>query len=318
MTSYGYQAGSNRLRTLSGAVAKSYTYDAAGNLASAGGLTFTYDGRGRLTQSSGGDRYLINGIGQRVGEVGAGCRDGHPLLRVRRTGAPDRRVRRRGRGARPRLPRRYARGERARPAAAGGADIYPIYSDHLNTPRLITDRANRKVWEWATDTFGAGAADENPSGLGPFSFNLRFPGQYFGARFPSYSIDEAIPRMPIEDKNVLRRAPAPCRCLRARAFIATVAAIPARGRRPARGVRAGDPPTSSSSRAREATTSSRRSREFEFPGLKPGDRWCVCAATWREAYEASVAAPVVPAVTHEETLAVVPLAALKEHALDIH
>ena len=58
--------------------------------------------------------------------------------------------------------------------------------------------------------------------------------------------------------------------------------------------------------------------EFDFPGLKPGDRWCVCAATWREAYEASVAAPVVLAATHEETLAVVPLAALKEHALDIH
>jgi uncharacterized protein (DUF2237 family) len=57
---------------------------------------------------------------------------------------------------------------------------------------------------------------------------------------------------------------------------------------------------------------------FDFPGLKPGDRWCVCAGTWREAYEASVAAPVVLAATHEETLAVVPLEALKAHALDIH
>ena len=58
--------------------------------------------------------------------------------------------------------------------------------------------------------------------------------------------------------------------------------------------------------------------EFGFPGLKPGDRWCVCAGTWREAYEAGVAAPVVLAATHEETLAVVPLAALKEHALDLN
>lgn len=56
---------------------------------------------------------------------------------------------------------------------------------------------------------------------------------------------------------------------------------------------------------------------YNFPGLKPGDRWCVCAATWRQAYEAGVAAPVVLAATHEETLAVVPLAALKEHALDL-
>jgi len=57
--------------------------------------------------------------------------------------------------------------------------------------------------------------------------------------------------------------------------------------------------------------------EYGFPGLKPGDRWCVCAGTWRQAYEAGVAAPVVLAATHEETLAVVPLAALKEHALDL-
>ena len=57
--------------------------------------------------------------------------------------------------------------------------------------------------------------------------------------------------------------------------------------------------------------------EYNFPGLKPGDRWCVCAATWRLAYEAGVAAPVVLAATHEETLAVVPLLALKEHALDL-
>ena len=58
--------------------------------------------------------------------------------------------------------------------------------------------------------------------------------------------------------------------------------------------------------------------EYDFPGLEPGDRWCVCAATWRQAYEAGVASPVVLAATHEETLAVIPLAALKEHALDMH
>lgn len=57
---------------------------------------------------------------------------------------------------------------------------------------------------------------------------------------------------------------------------------------------------------------------FAFPGLQPGDRWCVCAATWRQSYEAGIAPPVVLAATHEEALAVVPLGALKEHALDIH
>ena len=57
--------------------------------------------------------------------------------------------------------------------------------------------------------------------------------------------------------------------------------------------------------------------EYDFPGLKPGDRWCVCAATWRQALEAGVASPVVLAATHEETLAVIPLDALKRHALDL-
>ena len=58
--------------------------------------------------------------------------------------------------------------------------------------------------------------------------------------------------------------------------------------------------------------------EFGFPGLKPGDRWCVCAATWRQAFDAGVAPPVVLAATHEEALAVIALEALKQHALDVH
>src|SRR4030095_7420830 len=53
--------------------------------------------------------------------------------------------------------------------------------------------------------------------------------------------------------------------------------------------------------------------EYGFPGLKPGDRWCVCAGTWRQAYEAGVAAPVVVAGRTEEK----PRAALKKHALDL-
>jgi uncharacterized protein len=55
--------------------------------------------------------------------------------------------------------------------------------------------------------------------------------------------------------------------------------------------------------------------EHEFPGLVPGDRWCVCVARWREAFEAGVAPPVVLTATHEETLAVVALDALKRHAV---
>jgi hypothetical protein len=56
--------------------------------------------------------------------------------------------------------------------------------------------------------------------------------------------------------------------------------------------------------------------EWEFPGLEPGDRWCVCAARWQEALEAGVAPPVVLAATHRKALEVLALEDLKAHALD--
>jgi len=57
--------------------------------------------------------------------------------------------------------------------------------------------------------------------------------------------------------------------------------------------------------------------DMGFPGLKPGDRWCLCAGRWKEALDAGVAPPVVLAATHEEALAIVPLAELKRHAVDL-
>ena len=57
--------------------------------------------------------------------------------------------------------------------------------------------------------------------------------------------------------------------------------------------------------------------EYGFPGLQPGDRWCVVAARWRQAYESGVAAPVVLASTHERALDIVPLEALRRHAVDV-
>ena len=59
------------------------------------------------------------------------------------------------------------------------------------------------------------------------------------------------------------------------------------------------------------------SPEMGFPGLKPGDRWCLCVARWKEALDAGAAPHVVLAATHEEALAVVPLAELKRKALDV-
>jgi uncharacterized protein (DUF2237 family) len=58
--------------------------------------------------------------------------------------------------------------------------------------------------------------------------------------------------------------------------------------------------------------------EHGFPGLKAGDRWCICVARWREAFEAGAAPQVVLSSTHEEALAVVALTALKRHAIDLN
>jgi len=57
--------------------------------------------------------------------------------------------------------------------------------------------------------------------------------------------------------------------------------------------------------------------EYDFPGLQPGDRWCVVARRWMEAYLDGAAAPVVLAATHERALDVIPLEALREHAIDV-
>ncbi len=54
--------------------------------------------------------------------------------------------------------------------------------------------------------------------------------------------------------------------------------------------------------------------ELAFPGLRPGDRWCVCAPRWKEALDAGVAPPLVLEACHEETLAIVPLGVLKDFA----
>lgn len=55
--------------------------------------------------------------------------------------------------------------------------------------------------------------------------------------------------------------------------------------------------------------------DLHFPGLKPGDRWCLCAPRWKEALDAGAAPGVVLEATHEETLAIVTLDVLKAHAV---
>ena len=59
-------------------------------------------------------------------------------------------------------------------------NVYYLHTDHLNTPRAVTDAHGQVIWTWNSDPFGSTRPDEDPDGDGiPFVFNLRFPGQYY-------------------------------------------------------------------------------------------------------------------------------------------
>src|SRR6185295_17992939 len=68
------------------------------------------------------------------------------------------------------------------PANASGPPlVYYIHADHLNAPRVVVDRNNAKRWRWMAEPFGTTAPETNPEGMGGFTQNLRFPGQYADA-----------------------------------------------------------------------------------------------------------------------------------------
>jgi len=179
---YTYQADNNRLASVAGPVAKTYSYDAAGNVTGDGRYTYTYDRVGRLASVWQGTikkaGYWINALGQRTSKVVDGVETkffydeaGHLIgeydtdktLRQETIWLGD-------------IPVATLKLS----AAAGQVQLYYTYTDHLNTPRVISDTSNKVVWRWDSDAFGAGVANEDPDGDGvKFTYNLRFPGQYF-------------------------------------------------------------------------------------------------------------------------------------------
>ena len=58
--------------------------------------------------------------------------------------------------------------------------------------------------------------------------------------------------------------------------------------------------------------------EFNFPGLKPGDKWCICALRWKEALEQHVAPPIILAACDHSLLQLIPLQTLEQYALKLH
>ena len=175
-TPYTLATTSNRLASVGG-IARSY--DFSGNQTGDGASAFTYDDRGRLvgvTTPLGSVTYAVNALGQRVRKTAGAITtyfaydlSGRLIGEYDGTGAPIQEVSWLG----------DTPVATMRPNGTG-FDIFPIWTDHLNTPRMVTNMAGQVRWEWANaDPFGANAANDNPAGLGAFAFNLRFPGQYF-------------------------------------------------------------------------------------------------------------------------------------------
>ncbi len=195
-TTYGntIAADSNRLTATAGpAPAKSNLYDAAGNLLSDGTAAYTYSARGRMSsaQKAGSTvMYLYNGFGQRVKKSGPtsiiatganfyvydeaehliGEYDANGKMMQETVYLGD-------------LPvavlKQTVTG--TAPNQVTATNVYYAYADHLNTPRVITRATDNKiVWRWDNaDPFGMQSPNENPSALGIFTYNPRFPGQVF-------------------------------------------------------------------------------------------------------------------------------------------
>lgn len=178
---YAYPATSNRLSGITSGGTVNYVHDANGSITSDGINTFGYDTRGRLVSALtalGSATYQVNALGQRYAKTLQGTTTvflydsaGRLIAETSDAGAT------------------YT--EYVWLADTPVAVIKPgtptpsryyIHSDHLDTPRVITDANQAIRWRWDNDDpFGANVANQNPSGLGSFAFNLRFPGQYFDA-----------------------------------------------------------------------------------------------------------------------------------------
>jgi RHS repeat-associated protein len=170
-TNYGYFTGSHKLQSLSGAQTKSYSMDAAGNMTSDGVTTWTYASNNRPTQA-GTTTFLINALGQRVKKT-AGATTRHFVYDElgRLWGEYD------STGAL--VTETYWMDDL--PVGTFGTALSYVHPDHLGSPRMVTRSSdNAIVWRWDnTEPFGNNAPNENPSGVGAFAYNLRFPGQYF-------------------------------------------------------------------------------------------------------------------------------------------
>ena len=186
MRNYSVSATSNRLNALSNPT-RSLGYDAAGNTTSDSGTTpytATYDAAGRtatLTQGTTTSTYAYDGEGRRVRKhsstgpasaiLFAYDQGGQLLGEYDQAGSPIREYVWLGN-----TPVAVFVPDAAN--AANPPQIFYIHTDHLDTPRVVTDTEGNLRWRWLAEPFGTTAPETNPQGMSSFTLPLRMPGQY--------------------------------------------------------------------------------------------------------------------------------------------
>ncbi|MHA6882516.1 RHS repeat-associated core domain-containing protein, partial [Ralstonia pseudosolanacearum] len=169
---------SNRQTASTGPTATTNSYDAAGSLTSDGTVTYSYSDRGRLasvTKTGTTTSYLYNALGQRVVKSGTNVPSGATRYVYDEVGHLIGEYDQSGNA----IQETVYLGDTPIATIKNGTPYY-IYADQIDTPRVITDVNNLMVWRWdQADPFGATLPDENPTSLGTFTYNLRFPGQVY-------------------------------------------------------------------------------------------------------------------------------------------
>jgi RHS repeat-associated protein len=174
---------SNRVTSASGLLTRTYSYDAAGYITGDGSRTFSYNDAGRMKTSTAGGvttTYSYNGLGERLkktSSVGttyfAYDEAGHLMGEYDGSGALVQET----------IWLNDIPVATLRPNGGSSVKVYYVHTDHLNTPRRVTDpTTNTVIWSWESDPLGATAASEDPDGdMTSFVYNLRFPGQLYDA-----------------------------------------------------------------------------------------------------------------------------------------
>jgi RHS repeat-associated protein len=177
---------SNELTTTTGGLVRTYSYDASGDTKSYGTLTLTFNDRGRMSVAINGTTsttYIYNALGQLIEKTVGSTKTllvydetGHLLGEYTSTGALIQETVWMGD-----VPVATLRPNGSTGCTTTTVCVFYVHTDQLNAPRKNTNSANALVWRWDTDPFGTATPNQNPTGVGTFVYNLRFPGQYYQA-----------------------------------------------------------------------------------------------------------------------------------------